>query len=207
MLTISSDRHFSLSIQKRERFWSRTLILAFFLALAIHGAGLFLFKVKSVTCRQCQIVLDPITVAMETPVLIQQEILANLDNPQTRIPPKPKHIPNPPLVRENFPLPTVTFPLSQRKEILTPPPPEMTPSISVKLLGPLAERQFVDAPDEIEFSGSPQTTHYYVTIDNRTGEILWIDPLDDLGKSLIQWHFEPLEGEILTKGELEVFIR
>jgi len=207
MLTISSDRHYTLSIQAREKFWSKTLILALCFTLGLHGAGFLLFKVKSVTCRQCQIILDPITVAMETPVLIQQEILANQSTPQTRLPPKPKHIPSPPLVRDNSHLPAVTFPLSQRKEILSPPPLSAAPSISVTLLGALADRQVVNAPDEVEIFGPPRTTHYSVTIDNRTGSILWIDPLDDLAKILIQWHFDPFEGEVLTKGELEVSFR
>jgi len=154
--------------------------------------------------------LDPISVAMETPAHIQQELIAELDEPSispSRIPPKPQKKPTVPLASLTAPLPTGTFKLSPKKYPLPLPAPKTKSTAYIRLLGTLASRQITETPDEIELTASPVCHHYHVTVDNRSGQIMWIDPLDDISQALLNITFYPQDGDILTRGELEVLIR
>jgi len=205
MLTISRDH--SLAIHPRESFWNRTLLLALGLAVAFHAAGLFLFKVKTVACHGSQVILEPISVAMETPVLIEQKIRRNFDEPLARLPPRPKSDPSPPMIQTRLLPPSNFFSLSPPSNQLAPPPAEISPSLTVALLGPFENRTFVNAPSEVAHLPHANDACYTLMVNNRTGEIVSISPLDEFAREMIEWKMEPKEGELLTKGEVEVYVK
>ncbi len=207
MLKIEKDS--TLTIHKKDQFWTKTLAIALLFAILIHAMGLLLFKIRPISCHQCQTIFPPISVQMEAPIMTQQDIVASAQDdplPRSQFLQKPKRLPAIPVIASHTLPPPVTFGFCEHKLPFNLPKvtKKHKPIVQVRLLGGLANRKVLSSELELNASQVFQTSHYTVTVDDRSGKILWIDPLDDVSRVLSHLHFNKKENGSISKGELEV---
>ncbi len=215
MLTIDRDQNFALKVHQREKFWNKTLIFSLGLALVLHFSAFVLFRVKPITLAKSKKILPLISVALESSGIERGEVAASIPEdpkPLYSLPARPKQKPGLP----GLPLDNQTKFIGQESRLLTlqrknspylPPPPEKNaPSVSIVLLGKLAHRTMTKALPSLKAS-SIKNSQYSVTVDDKTGSIIWISPADDLGLLISQIKLNQLPSQTLTKGILEVQVK
>lgn len=207
MLTI--EKELTLVFHQKRRFWSKTLALSFLFALLIHAAGLLLFRVRPIALRQNEMIFPPVSVAMEAPVAHHEEIIAQTEEetlPNVRILPRPKKKLSVPLLPRKPLPPAVAEGFSRQKFSLNFPAIKDTRPYQahLTLLGGLAGRKLIRSEFQLERNEAHEACCYAVTVDDRTGKILWIDPLDEISAKLSHMEFEKKKNGSITKGEMEV---
>lgn len=210
MLSIDQDKDFGLTVKPKESTWNGTLLLSFAIALLIHGTGLLLFRIQPTLCRQCEVALTPISVAMDPLLETEADVKANADHEVlafAKLPQRPEVRPSPPVLGTWAPTLLTASSWPRYKVSVALPETGHPLSAKLKLTGLLAERKIVDGPKEVSRTFQTRQSRYQLTVDNRKGRVLWIEPLDSISEDLLSLQFEPVEGEIFTKGDLEVSLQ
>jgi hypothetical protein len=218
MLTIERNRNLSLKLHQREKFWSKTLLSALFLAISLHLSAFLLFKVKPISATKSTRTLPPISVVMEPSGIDMHDVtafIADAPLPQYSLPSRPEENPAMSPLKIDTPLSTFTsddkFLARNRKNDLYLPPvsSNKTYSLSMLLLGKLSQRRFVEKIDNLKLSSfsEKKTATYEVIVDDCTGSIIWIAPADELGLMISEIKLNQLPRETVTKGILEVQVK
>ncbi len=210
MLSIDQDKDFGLIVKPKESMWNGTLLLSLAIALMLHGFGLVLFRIQPTLCRQCEVALTPISVAMDPSPSRDADVKADADHETlafAKRPQRPDVPPSPPVI--GMWAPTILTLSSWPKDnvSITPPKTGRPVSAQLKLAGLLAKRKIADGPKEVNRTYQTGQCRYQLTVDNRKGRVFWIEPLDSISEDLLSLQFEPVEGEIFTKGDIEVTLR
>ncbi len=215
MLTIDRDRNYSLKVHQRGKFWNKTLIFSLCFALCLHFSAFVLFKVKPIAAAKSKKILPLISVALESSGIEQGDVSASIPEdpkPLFSLPARPKQKPRP----FNLTLGPKTKFIGTESRLLTsrrknspyipPAPSKETPSVSFVLLGTLADRTIAKTIPSLK-ANSIKNSQYSVTVDDKTGSIIWIYPSDDLGLLISKIKLNQLPSQTLTKGILEVQVK
>lgn len=216
MLTI--DHNKKITIQQRDKGFSKTLFQAFFLAVLIHAGAFFFFKVKPITLSKSIRRLPPISVVMDIKGFHLQDIAAWIQDdplPEYSFPKRPHKKPSlSTLEPSSYPSLLDTenklIATKRKKSFFYPPFKEQKERLSsFLLLGALQDRKIVkEIPcEKLSSVKVKQTVRYSLTIDDQTGAIVWISPTDELALLISDMKFNALPNGTLSKGILEVQAR
>lgn len=200
------DGGLSIAIRDKEKWFSSSLLIGLFIALALHGSAIFLFDIQSFRTHRSR-TLPPAMV--ETDLTLNDElqqiyVQQEEDKKKRRDPLMP--IPSTPKLQQTF-LPSVkydeiikptlvenSFDSLEKSELLPIDSETMAfPEVFVQLSGGLAGRKMNwTSPAPKIYTEFPTYVHYLaeVQVDEISGLIFWWQPVS-------------IDGEISLQGEAE----
>ncbi len=224
----------TITVRKREGFFSRNLLQALAIAIGLHALAVILFHVGPLKIMGSQLSILPVVVDADIGLPMEGVEISQFDVADTydRFIREPRNSsPNLPNVAVS---PSMLSSLSERAKIVLPPLPHFLESdiysldflmfqarnqnqdpVQIKISGLLADRLLADDPlagaqvKDIE----DYNAVYNVQVDDRSGTIFWYeakhreknDRLELYAEDLLKRiHFEKREDSFVTIGEVEI---
>lgn len=209
-----------ISFRERPIVFSRELINAFGIALALHLSALILFHISPFKVRNPEIILPPSLVNIELPQSEGQVMTELLENePRLRLPPAPQWtMPSLPEIPDSSSfignsLASMEPILKQPFQDISIPIPQMelkkTQNVRVNVSGPLADCSMDSLI--VGTTGRMDRQCYAVKVEARKGTIFWFEQLEGSkeGKAhaeelLSVLKFRPKGNALVLSGEVEI---
>ena len=204
----------SITLRKREPFFSKEMVKAVAICLTVHLGAIFLFSIATSKFGGTLTVLPPVNVVIDLPlggnVIVEVDREENAsrylrppDDVALVLPELDTSVILPPLevslIRANSPIIALLDPI-----------PTYDRPIQVHVSGPLSQLQRISSdPARPSLPPGVFQAKFHVALENRSGKIFWYeclecpDSLQHLAEEMLhQMLFEPNEGDFVTRGDV-----
>ncbi|MCE5316327.1 MAG: hypothetical protein LLG04_03060 [Parachlamydia sp.] len=214
------SKKLDITLRQRDRIFTRPLLQAFAIALALHLSALILFPIALTRFSGSHQVHPPVSVAALLPTLsdVTTEIAEAEIPPRYLTAPKSRMpaLPTPAPTSLQLAMPSLQ-PSKNELDFLNDfldPQPHFAQPLTIRISGPLALCNRV-TPKAQKPSTIPKNGRvvFLVQLENRSGKIFWIErkeahadeSINQLAEKLIQeLLFEPVREAFVTEGEVEI---
>lgn len=231
---ISKSLEIGITLRQRETFFTRNLLQALAIAVALHLIAVLCFHVNLFRILGSQSVFPPILVDADIGLQDETQVIAHIDRSEVLShgikEPKRSALQLPSLPKGEFfkpnflqgPTPTsadlfsilnhdiypLDFMISTKNNTLLP--------VQVHISGPLAEKRVIEEGTQSLLLSMPNSSHrvvYSVQIDDKMGTIFWYElkskqtamPIEAEARKILQAiRFQSSEDSFVTAGEIEI---
>lgn len=212
------SKKLDITLRQRERIFTRPLLQALAIALAIHLAALILFPIALTRFSGSLQVLPPISVAALLPSLsdVSSDIAEEQIPSRYLQPPKSRKLSLPAPSSLQLAMPEFHPSQNEPHDFLNDflyHEPRFAESLTLRLSGPLALRKRLPLSHKPSIPACSGRVVFLVQLENRSGKIFWLErkephadeKVNQLAENLILGLlFEPVREAFVTEGEVEV---